>query len=148
MKKTFLSVIIIALLSISCSKSGNDEDKQLELSYSNLQGKWYYKEFIKTDGSATPYKKVSCPANRDYVEFMISQKIVSSIFYDNCVANGSEGCSKFFFDNGTKKMFGCNNYFDGTVTNFTSSTLRIDYTDPQVELNGSTPIKAMVLTRN
>lgn len=126
MKKLFLSAIVIMALSISCSKSDVDPaDAQIPVTLQNLAGKWYHKEFIKTDGTAKPYIKVKCPAQRDYVDFLFTGNVKSYIYNSICAAEDTAGSGSFSLNPDTNELYG-SGYFQGNITVLTSKTLRID----------------------
>ena len=149
MKKLIFATIAIMALCVSCSKSNVDPaDAQIPVILQNLAGKWYHKEFIKTDGTAKPFIKVKCPAQRDYVDFLFTGNVKSYIYNSICVAEDTAGSSSFSLNPGTNELYG-SGYFEGNITVLTSKTLRIDYTSPTMtEMHGNTIIKAMVMTRD
>ena len=102
MKKLIFSVIALAILTISCSKSDSDPaNEQLPFTVQNLAGVWYIKEFIKLDNTATPYKKVGCATKRDFVTFGFDRSIESTIHLPNCNFGNLYSSLSYSFNDGS-----------------------------------------------
>lgn len=146
MKKTILILATIFTM-LGCSK--DDENvTNLEVTKSNLKGKWYYSKIILEDGSTIDYSK-ACSSNRDYIEIAETGTIDYNVFYANCSIYSQEACSEFLLID--SEISNCDDKYNGTVTELTNKKLRIDY--DAVQGVWYSPInygnyKGIILTRN
>lgn len=114
---------IFAFLTFSCTD--NDEPTPFALNPENLEGTWYFKEIVKADGSIVPYIN-SCAALPDNVQFTITDIFVTQTLAD-CISVDYGQCSYYVIIPETDKMISCDEYIDGTVTEFTTTKLTIEY---------------------
>lgn len=130
MKKNSICLLLLMLSVLSCSDS-NDSNNDPALSAQALSGIWYVKDVIKPDGTIEPYIH-SCSTQRDYAEFFNFGKI--QFHYNNVDCTSlitADGCDSFILNNDTGVLSVCSNMFQGTITEFTDETLRIDYTEEE-----------------
>lgn len=146
MNKIILLVATL-LLSFACSK--DDENiTNLEVTKSNLKGKWYYSEIILEDGSKMAYSK-ACNSNRDYIEISETGTIDYNVFYANCSIYSQEACSEYLLIDSV--ISNCDDKYNGTVTELTNKKLRIDYDAVKSVWYSPTNYgnyKGIILTRN
>ncbi len=145
--KNLVLLITVLLLTIGCSKD-DESVSDLEVSKSNLIGKWYYSEIILEDGSKIAYNE-ACSSNRDYIEIGESGTIESSVFYANCSIYTQQACSDFLL-NGSQ-ISNCDAKFNGLVSVLTTNNLRIDFETAQnvwFSPNNYGNFKGVILTRN
>jgi hypothetical protein len=146
MRKLVLLVTVL-FLTIGCSK---DEEgvSDLEVTKSNLKGKWYYSEIIVEDGSKITYSE-ACSSNRDYIEIGESGTIDSSVYYANCSIYAQQACSAFLLNE--SQISNCDTKYNGIVTELTNKKMRIDYDAVQsvwFSPNNYGNFKGVILTRN
>lgn len=147
MKKLILTLITFSFL-LSCSKSDDNENPNLAITYQNLAGKWFFSRVLLADGSTVAFEG-ECPSNRDYAEFFDYRKIQTVNFYNDCVLYNNYGCPEYQLTN-TNKIIVCNDPFDNaTITELTNETLRLDYDGVKNLgfMSSYTSVKGLIFTR-
>lgn len=111
-------------------------------------GKWYFKEVIKPDGSREPYIH-SCSTERDFAE-IIYQKITIIRNSADCSYFTYDSCNDFYLNENPRKIFMCNDFFQGTISKLTTTEMRLDYdeveTTPYID-NNMDISKGIILSR-
>ena len=145
--KNLILLITVLFLTFGCSK--DDEGvSDLEVTKSNLKGKWYYSKIILEDGNKIAYSE-ACNSNRDYIEIGESGTIDFSVFYANCSIYTQQACSDFLL-NGSQ-ILNCDAKYNGVVSVLTTNSLRIDFETAQnvwYSPNNYGNFKGVILTRN
>lgn len=146
MKKIILMIVVTVAL--SCSKSEDESQKTLPLSYANLAGKWNFTTIVKPDGSTVPFVGL-CPTKTDWVEFFTYNEMKTYNYYADGNSWSDNGTTGYYFEGNKFKNAGL--FFDeATATTFTSNTLRIDYPSGDYSLGFATTythVKAIIFTR-
>jgi hypothetical protein len=128
MKKQFL-LFVIALTLFACNKN-DDGNEQVALTNINVQGKYYFNYFTRSDGSRHNYYG-SCNEKRDTIIInYFPNKIEVQRVFSNCTNSFNETrCDNFFIEN--NKIVQCNSLFNGTATSFDARNLTIRFDEPQ-----------------
>lgn len=133
MRKTIL-ILLILVISYSCSSDTKEYSVRDDLSYLNFQneqlkGIWYFDKVIKTDGTIEDYTHM-CSTNKDYTDFQ-SYKIMD-FFHFNI-----QNCSNFYIDTNCQNFIiqgytlsNCYDRYNGTYT-LSGNTLRVDYEEEE-----------------
>lgn len=138
---------IVSIMLMSCNNDDDNTPKQLSVTYQSISGKWFITKGVKPDGSIVNYNGY-CLTQRDYVEFFQYRKITSAFFYSDCSHDNSLGCTDFILYYETKRIDVCNGYFNGTITDLTSDTMRLDYDETKnTGIGGLGDVKAMIFSR-
>ena len=145
MKKT-ITLLVLAISFISCRKS-DDSEKQLPVNYTTISGKWYFSQYVLPNGNLSPHVGY-CQSNRDYIEITEFPRILTTIYYPDCISRDPRWCNDFFLHPLTNTISNCNYLFNGKVVELTANRMRIDY--PQTIFIPDTPIgdaKGIVFSR-
>jgi len=141
MKKTII-LFAISLSLLSCSSDDRSPDSNLEVSYANLAGKWYYKEVIMGDGSIVP-RVSSCPTTPDFIEFFSWGMVYAQNYYQDCTFMGGPNEEYYIFPGNRMETFG-GDFPDCIVTKFTNEELHMQY---EVDLAPGTETRTLILLR-
>jgi len=139
-------MLFLAFVVLSCSKSSPSIPQNLVPSYQNLAGKWYISKVVKLDNSIVAAPGL-CATKRDFVTFYVNARIVSNIYLSCTSSQDLLGCDGYFVDGIAKRIWGCQSLENGTITDFTTSTLSIDYDNPVSLDMYDYEVKAVIFTR-
>ena len=143
MKKAFI-LLAISLSLLSCSSDDEKVSSDLELSYTNLAGKWLYKEVIMGDGTIVPHVN-DCAETLDFIEFF-SWGVVNSRDYNyECTYSGHADNEYYIYPGNRMETFG-GDFPDCLVTKFTNEELHLQY---EIDLGPEyeTETKTLILLR-
>ena len=106
--KTFKKISLILLTAItilSCSKDDKDPnaEKNLDITYENMKGTWYYSRIIKEDGTVINYPH-RCATIRDKWDFTTSMNYTQRYFYYTDCISSSGGLTDLDFWAAEKKI--------------------------------------------
>lgn len=145
MKKTIF-MLACSLLLLSCSKDEGTPNPNLEVNYTNLAGRWYFKETIRENGTVVPYTNL-CPTSRDYIEiFSVPTAINNHLSNIHCQQiDQHQKNFLVFYETSLSLHTSGGEIPDCTVVKLTTGELHLQYKDyinpPSYE------IKILVLTK-
>jgi hypothetical protein len=150
MKKTILGIgIVLATILWSCSKDENNGDKQLPLTYENINGIWYFKSIITADGTIIDHKN-KCAKKRDSIVFKSTFFVNLFTHYSPCSTfKVDASCATLALDSKNRVIENCNSFVNGTASKLTENLMQIDYKTPMNMdyYGGPTNCKGIILTR-
>ncbi|CAM3515149.1 hypothetical protein FLGE108171_01190 [Flavobacterium gelidilacus] len=136
MKKIILTLSLLLLVITACSKKDDDNNGNLAITKNNVYGNWTFSEIIRPDGTIVPYPH-QCSTQNDYIFFDFID-IYMYRFKTNCENYETYRCDNYFLLE--NQITGCNYVFDGTITEFTSQRMRIEYDEVIPSNNFINPI--------
>ena len=136
MKKTILTLSLLILIVVACSKKDDDTNGNIAITKNTVYGNWIISEIIRPDGTIVPYPH-QCSTQKDYIFFDFID-IYMHRFKTNCEEYNIYNCDDYFLlDN---KITGCDYVFDGTIIEFTSQKMRLEYDEVIPSNNFINPI--------
>ena len=128
MKK--LIILLTVVLLASCSKSDENENPILPLTFQNLVGKWNYKSVVRTNGSVVPFVS-QCPTLVDYVEIFTNHNIITYNYTVGCTTSENHGTNNYYFDS-NNVIYADGILFDtAKITNLTANSFSLEFAQPK-----------------